>query len=498
MRAALNEHSSTALVEAATTCDNHEMADIETDVAIIGAGTSGFNASREAHKAKKRFVLIESGPYGTTCARVGCMPSKLLIAAADAAHGARRAPIFGVHPESVRVDGAEVMRRVREERDRFAGGMVRATERIPSEHRIRGEARFLDRTTLAVGDDRIRATSIVIATGSAPWIPPPFDALSDLVETSDGVFEWTDLPKSVAIIGTGIIALELGQALHRLGVEVAFLNPFDELGPFTDPKLIASAHELLGAELDLHLGISGTSAEVTDAGVRIAWTESGARRERTFERVIAAAGRRPRLAHLDLAKTGLPLDERGRPPWDPRTCQCGDAPIFLAGDASGHHALLHEASDEGHIAGANAASYPHVELHVRRTPLAIAFTDPQMALVGRPHAELSGDYGIGEVSFVDQGRARVVARNAGLARLYADCRTCRLIGAEMLGPGVEHLAHLIAWAVQSELTVQDVLSMPFYHPVLEEGLRTALHELARNLKVLTACRGEDLPKCAGG
>ncbi len=473
------------------------MRDIETDVVIIGAGSAGFNACREAIKAKKRFVLIESGPYGTTCARVGCMPSKLLIAAADAADAVRRAPVFGVHPEGCRVDGAAVMKRVSDERDRFAGGMVQATERFPAESRLHGQARFVDRTTLAVGDDvLVHGDAVVIATGSAPWIPPPFDSLEG-VETSDDVFAWEDLPRSLAVIGTGIIALELGQALHRLGVQVAFFNPFDELGPFTDPSLIAETHSVFRKELDLHLGISEPSAKRVEGGVRIEWTEGGERHQRTFERVLVAAGRRPRLSGLDLEKTGLSLDARGRPEWDPETCQCGDAPIFLAGDASGHHAVLHEASDEGHIAGANAASYPDVESHVRRTPLAIAFTEPAMALIGCTHAELGDDIEIGEVSFRTQARARMMAKNAGLGRLYARRGSCLLVGAELLGPDVEHLAHLLAWSIQSGRTVQDCLSMPYYHPTLEEGLRGAFQQLARKLKVEPHCRGEDLPKNAG-
>ncbi len=107
-----------------------------------------------------------------------------------------------------------------------------------------------------------------------------------------------------------------------------------------------------------------------------------------------------------------------------------------------------------------------------------------MALVGRRHSELPAGHAIGQVSFEDQGRARVAARNRGLVRIYADTATCTLLGAEMFGPGMEHMAHLLAWAVQQRMTVQQALSMPFYHPVLEEGLRTALRDLAEQLRVL--------------
>lgn len=475
------------------------MREIDVDVAIIGAGTAGLGALREVEKAKKSSVLIDAGPLGTTCARVGCMPSKLLVAAADAAHAIEQAPIFGVHSVETWVDGPAVLERVRAERDRFVAGVLRRTDRLPEGRLLKGRARFIGDTTLQVGDDaRVAARAVIVATGSRPWIPPPFDALEAHVETSEDVFEWDDLPASVAVVGTGIIGLELGQALARLGVEVAFFNPFDEIGPFTDPKLKEAAKEIFDAELELHVGIEEVAAERIDGGFRISWTEGGERHERAFDRVLAAAGRRPNLEALDLERTGLSLDERGRPEWDPRTCQCGDSPIFLAGDVSGHRPLLHEASDEGHIAGQNAARFPDVEAHVRRTQLAIAFTHPQIAIVGCAHRDLPSDVAIGEVSYANQGRARVQATNAGLVRLYAQPGSCRFLGAEMLGPGVEHMAHLLAWAVQREMTVKDLLSMPFYHPVVEEGLRTGLRNLAKELDVLGECRGEDLPDSPGG
>src|SRR5690606_39071207 len=215
--------------------------------------------------------------------------------------------------------------------------------------------------------------------------------------------------------------------------------------------------------------------------------------------VLVAAGRRPSVAKLDLEKTGLPLDERGLPPWDRRTCQCGDSPIFMAGDTIGRAQGLHEASDEGHNAGMNAARFPEVSAHVRRAGLAIAFTDPQIAIVGRRFAELSLDEtAIGEVSYENQGRARVMGVNQGIVRLYAERPSCRLIGAELFAPRAEHLAHLLAWTVQQGMTVQDALSMPFYHPVFEEGLRYALRGAARDLEVLGDCRGEDVPDdCPG-
>jgi dihydrolipoamide dehydrogenase len=163
--------------------------------------------------------------------------------------------------------------------------------------------------------------------------------------------------------------------------------------------------------------------------------------------------------------------------------QCGASRIFIAGDANNDLPLLHEAADEGRIAGENAARYPAVKAGSRRTPLGIVFTDPQLAVVGKRYAELpAGRWVAGEVSFEDQGRSRVMLRNRGLARIYAEAGTGRVLGAEMMGPDAEHLAHLLAWGIQSGMTVRRMLEMPFYHPVVEEGLRTALRDALTKLE----------------
>jgi dihydrolipoamide dehydrogenase len=161
------------------------------------------------------------------------------------------------------------------------------------------------------------------------------------------------------------------------------------------------------------------------------------------------------------------------------------SPIFVAGDAAIELPLLHEAADEGRIAGENAAHYPAVYRRARRTGLGIVFSDPQIAIAGRGYNDLtkaSIDFECGEVSFEDQGRARVIGQNKGLLRVYAERSTGRLLGAEMIGPAAEHIGHLLAWSIQSQLTVIEALQRPFYHPVLEEGLRTALRNLAAALE----------------
>ncbi|ARP97445.1 dihydrolipoyl dehydrogenase [Bordetella genomosp. 13] len=461
------------------------MKTLHTDVAVIGAGTAGLAAYRAARAAGKRALLIEGGVYGTTCARVGCMPSKLLIAAAEAAHAAAHGAPFGVHVDgTVRVDGAEVMARVKRERDRFVGFVLEGVENIPAEDKLRGHARFVSDSVLRIdGHTDVHPASVVIASGSSPSIPGPLRGLGDRLVVNDDVFAWDDLPRRVAVFGPGVIGLELGQALSRLGVQVRVFGVSGSLGGITDPAVRQRARKAFQEEF--YLDPDARVLEIARIGdeveVRYVALDNTERTER-FDYVLAATGRRPNVDGLDLQNTTLALDARGVPVYDRVTMQAGQSAIFIAGDANADAPLLHEAADEGRIAGDNAARFPDVRPGMRRAPLGVVFSDPQIALVGASYARLEpGSFVAGEVDFGDQGRSRVMLKNRGMLRVYADIETGRFLGAEMVGPSAEHIGHLLAWAAQQELTVARMLEMPFYHPVVEEGLRTALRDAQAKL-----------------
>lgn len=465
-------------------------------MAIIGAGTAGLAARREVSRAGKRALLIEKGPHGTTCARVGCMPSKLLVAAAMMAHDVSRASRFGIEgTDLMRVDGVAVFDRVRRERDRFVGSVLEAVDALDPDERLEGHARFLSPTTLEVdGRIRVEANAVVLAAGSTPRIPKELEAFEDELLTSDNLFELPDLPRSVGVFGTGIIGLELGQALARLGVRTVFFSPYEAVGPFTDPAVAAAARESLGRELDLNLGFRYRVSQSADGDYDVHWREDeGEHKVFSLERLFVAAGRRPSFEGLGLQASGIELDEHGAPRFDPSTMQCGELPVFIAGDINKDRPFLHEANAEGAIAGRNAASFPDSKPHQRRVPLAIVFTDPQMAIAGARFHELDGDaIVIGEVSYANQGRAQVLDRADGLVRIYADRESGRLLGTEMFGPAVEHMGHLLAWAIQRGLAAAEVYELPFYHPVLEEGLRTAIRAICSELKVVCESHPRDL------
>lgn len=471
------------------------MQTLQVDVAIIGAGTAGMTAYRSARAHTERIVVIEGGPYGTTCARVGCMPSKLLIAAAEAAHAAAHAGRFGIEAGPLRVDGRAVMRRVKSERDRFVGFVVEAVQAWPPAHRLQGHARFVDAHTLQVDEHtRVRARRIVIATGSRPAVPEAWRrAAGPRLVVNDDVFAWDDLPASVAVVGTGVIGLELAQALHRLGVRVRLYGRGHRVGPLTDPALQALSGEVFARELPLTLAARHFEVSRQGEGVVVHSVDGeGRAHEEAFDWLLAATGRRANVDGLGLEHTGLVLGEDGVPVHDRRTAQAGTgsstgtSTIFIAGDASDERPLLHEAADEGRIAGDNAGRWPDVRVRPRRAPLAVVFSDPQIMIAGASHADLLGAgtrFASGAVSFEDQGRSRVMGRNQGALRVYAEHGSGRFLGAEMIGPAAEHIGHLLAWSVQRGDTVQAMLDSPFYHPVIEEGLRTALRHLQRELRM---------------
>jgi dihydrolipoamide dehydrogenase len=462
------------------------------DVAIVGVGTAGMVAYQRVRKVTNKVVLIEADQYGTTCARVGCMPSKLLIAAADSAHQMQLGQMFGVSAGGVTVDGKRVMERVRAERDGFVGSVIRSVEKFPEEHRLMGHARFAGPHRLVVDNKvEVHAQRIILATGSRPNIPGALKEAKDRLVINDDIFEWPDLPSSVAVFGPGIIGLELGQALSRLGVRVRMFGRSGAVGPLQDEAIRDYALKTFNEEFPLMPEADVKSVERTDAGVAITYTDDGGQaKTETFDYLLAATGRRPNTDAMDIQNADIELDEKGSPVFDPHTLRCGNSHIFIAGDANNHLPLLHEAADEGRIAGDNAAAYPDVRAGLRRTPLAVVFTDPQIASVGLTISQVDercrGRYAIGEVSFEDQGRSRVIGKNRGLLRVYGEHGSGLFMGAEMFGPAAEHIAHLLAWSAQRRLTVSDMLEMPFYHPVIEEGLRSALKDLNHNLTIGSA------------
>lgn len=451
----------------------------EVGVAILGAGSAGLFAMSQVKRETDNYVLINGGELGTTCARVGCMPSKVLIQVAEDFH---RKSIFdreGIDGgEELSVDVPASMEHVQDLRDIFVDKTLSVTDDMDDEHLIDGYAKFVSNDTIEVNGEQIKAKSIVIATGSTPVIPAAWQSFADDIITTDDFFELEDLPASVAVIGLGSIGLEIGQSLSRLGVQVTGVDQMTSVAKLEDGKVNELAVTVIGKEFPLWLGQPAVLEKVA-AGIQVTAGDNTV----VVEKVFASLGRKPNLDNLNLAATDIALDDRGVPEYDVLTMQVGDLPIYIAGDVNVDRPILHEAGHEGRVAGYNAVHEP-VEKFKRKVMLGVTFCDPNIATIGAQLSELNeSEIAIGEIQFAPVGRALIIGKNRGLLRLYVQKSDGLLLGASMCCVKGEHLAHLIAWSIQKEMTVFDMLKMPFYHPVIEEALQAALYSVLSQLDV---------------
>ncbi|HCL95035.1 MAG: dihydrolipoyl dehydrogenase [Proteobacteria bacterium TMED51] len=452
------------------------------DVAVIGAGTAGLAAVSQVRQANKSFVLINGGELGTTCARVGCMPSKALI---QVGHDLHRRQLFdreGIEGgEGLSANLPDILEHVRDLRDILVDRVLGNSTDQMEEEFLDGYARFVEPGRLQVGDDVIQAENIIIACGTRPVVPPAWVDFGDRIITSDTLFEQEDLPESVAVVGLGIIGLELGQALAQLGIAVTGIDQAETLAGLSDPSARQSAIEVMSRAFPLWLG---HTAELRDEEGRI--RVSAGEQSVVVDKVLAAMGRQPNLDWLALEHAGIALDDQGAPSFDPATMRCGDSRVFIAGDISGSDQVLHEAAAEGRIAGYNAARDKSIAF-ARKTPLAITFSSPNICTVGTPYDVLDPEeIETGEMRLGPVGRALLMGANRGIIRLYADKRNGVLLGATVIAERGEHLAHLLAWCIGEKMTVLQLLRKPFYHPTMEEAIQGALKDLLQKLDLPTS------------
>lgn len=453
---------------------------LKTDVAIIGAGTAGIGAFAELGRLGLSRLLIDHGPLGTTCARVGCMPSKAALHAGSQ-WATLRTLLHGAEPPAGAQRPIDLWRHARATRDMLAGNTAKRTISAAGENLLMGRARFTGPGALDVDGRRVEARAVIVATGSSPVVPGFLKPLGDRVLTTDTLFDLDELPASLGMLGLGAIGLEMGLALSRLGVRVVAGDMKALPAGITDPEIGQAAIARFAPELTMWLG---QPMQAKADGARIT-VSAGDRRSEHVDLVLAALGRSPNLEGLKLAAAGVPLDDKGRPKLDDDGLCAGDAAVVFAGDVNGVRPLMHEAVDEGvftarlaaHIVDGRAIDKPR-----RRVPIGIVFSDPDIGSVGLAHDQLDmGSTVIGSAKGSGNGRAQVLGAPDDLLRVYADAKSGRLLGASLIASHGEHLTHLLAWAVQRGETVQQLLELPYYHPTMEELLQSALKDVMRQL-----------------
>jgi len=461
------------------------------DLAVIGAGSAGFSAAITAAEQGARVALIGHGVIGGTCVNVGCVPSKTMIRAAEALHGARAASRFdGILGEARVVD----WRRVIAAKDDLVAGLrqkkyVDLLPQYESIAYIEGEARLVD-GGVVIGESFIHAPKIVITTGARPAVPPipGIDKVSSLTSTS--LLELDTLPKSLIVVGGGFIGAELAQMMARMGVAVTMVCR-SRLLPQAEPEVSDALMEVFRDEgMRLHCGVAYDACREDAAGVTLCVKDDGELIELRAEKLLIATGRAPNVEGLGLAEASVAQDERGAIIVDAymRTSKAG---VYAAGDVTNRDQFVYMAAYGAKLAARNALNGDALTYDNAAMPW-VVFTDPQVAGVGLTEAQaLAAGHEV-KVSVVplDQVPRALAARDTrGLIKLVADARSDRLLGGQILAPEGADSIQTLALALKHAMTARALGETIFPYLTTVEGLKLAAQGFERDVAKLSCCAG---------
>lgn len=449
----------------------------DVDLIIVGAGMAGMNAAARAVDSGATVAIIERGRVGGTCPIRGCIPTKALIRSAEVAHEIRRAGEFGIRVGDVEVDFAAVMERVRGIIDRGSRGAQGWLESLAGLELIAGEAELEGPQTVRVDGRVVSAPKIIIATGAEPGVVPIPGLDATPYMTSDEVLKLDELPESLLVVGAGPIALELGQALGRLGTEVTMVEVAPSFLPGAEPELADALHGFLEEEgLRIFTGVTIHGVEPAGGGVRMRLAHAGADRSLEAAGLLVAAGRSASVEALRLTAAGVEGDRRGIPV-DARLRTNADT-VWAAGDVLGPSwgQFTHVARRQGVAVAENAMGIDPHDVPRDVGPRAI-FTDPELVSIGLTEdgARAAGhEVRIGSGTF-SGGKARAWGEERGTVKVVADARTGRLLGAHVLAYHGADLIHPVAVAMQSGDGDGGPIARAFHiHPTLGEVVKSAV------------------------
>ena len=447
---------------------------LDVDVCVIGAGSGGLSVAAGASQLGMSTVLIERGRMGGDCLNYGCVPSKSLLAAAKRVKAARGNAAFGLGDAPPAVDFAAVMRHVQQviaaiapqdSVERFTGLGVRV---------IAGSARFSGPREVTVGEHAIRARRIVIATGSAPALPPIPGLAEVPFLTNETVFDGTRLPEHLIVIGCGPIGMEMAQAHRLLGARVSVLEAATAL-PKDDPELVALLVERLRADgVVIEERVRIRRVELSGGGVAAVLEDGGAERRVEGSHLLVAAGRRANLAGLDLDKAGIATNERGGLVVD-RRLRTSNRRVYAVGDAAGGPQFTHVAGYHAGIVIRNALFRLPAKVNYRALPW-VTYTDPELAQAGMTEAEAMrahpGDVQVLRWPFHENDRAQAERETQGLVKVLAR-RNGRVLGASILGAHAGELIQSWCLALSGNLKLATLAGFIAPYPTLGEASKRA-------------------------
>lgn len=459
-------------------------------IAIIGSGSGAFAAAIQAASKGADVYVIETGTLGGTCVNVGCVPSKIFIRAAEAAHSQSAHPFSGLGKVAVALDRRALTRqqqaRVEELRHAKYEGILEANEHI---HLIRGFAHFKDAHTLSIaltdgGTEELTADRILIATGSSPFIPDIPGLKNTPYWTSTEALQTEMQPKSLAVIGGSVVALELAQAYARTGTKVTLLARSTLLSKDdTDIGLhLQAAFESEGITVLTHTVPTGITHEADQFHLTLPDTSV-----LTTNQLLVAAGRHANTPRLSVEAAGVAVDARGNVIVD-KEMRTNVLHIFAAGDCTSQPQYVYVAAAAGSRAAANMLG-GHAKLDLTIMP-AVVFTDPQVATVGLTEAKAS-DRGIEAESRLltldNVPRALSAFNTRGFIKLVAEKGSGKILGAQILAHEGSEAIQTIAIAMKAGMTIKDLSRMLFPYLTMVEGLKLCAQTFTKNVKELSCC-----------
>ena len=454
------------------------MSDQEFDVAIIGAGPGGYVcAIRCAQLGLKTALVEKDGHLGGTCLNVGCIPSKALLHSTELYHAAQHGAAHGLKFDKLQPDLAALMRRKSGVVDQLRKGVTTLVGKRKISI-LRGTARFTSKTTLEVSPEagepeKLRARNIVIATGSVPAALPFLQPDGNRIVTSTEALSFESIPESLLVVGAGAIGLEMGSVWSRLGSKVTFVEFLPTIAAGSDPDVSRLAERIFKRQgMEFHTSTKVTACQAGENGVVLTADKKGREISLSAEKVLLAVGRKPYTDNLDLAAAGLETNPTGRIPVEGfKTRTPG---IYAIGDVIAGPMLAHKAEEDGvAVAELIAGKSPHVSYE--RVP-AVIYTDPEIASIGMTEkaAQDAGlAYRTGTFPLLANGRAIAQDATDGMAKIIAEEKTDRILGASVIARGASEMIAAVAAHMEYGGSAEDLAGTIHAHPTISEALKEA-------------------------
>ncbi len=455
------------------------------DFVVLGGGSAGFNAARVAVSLGLKTAIVDGArDLGGLCILRGCMPSKTVLYMAEVLHLAQKAKTFGLKIPSARADMKAIHARKKAIIADFAAYRMSALKSGKFKL-IRAHGSFLDANTIELSTGgRIRAKHILIGTGSKVSVPAVPGLAAAKAWTSDDVLDLDFVPKSVVVLGGGIVACELAQFLNRIGSRVTLVQRSPNILRDHSPAASVVVQTAFVDEgIELFAGTQLERVRTDRRGCTVEFLHDGRRIVRRAAHLFNALGREANTARLNLTAAGVVTRANGQIATN-RWQQTNIPHIYAGGDCAGPAEIVHIAIQQGELAARHAAGAKGIKPVDYSLLLNVVFTDPQLATIGRLERELvdaSVPFLAAAYPFNDHGKSILMDANYGYVKVLAEPKRGRILGAEIVGKDAGELIHCFSGPLAMKATVFDLLRAPWYHPTLAEIITYPLEELAEKI-----------------